>query len=66
MRWGNADLFIDPPNPVAGSNWTYDSQWQNATADFPFIANPFTGVPLPQRLEKAEVTVQEGLPVGAK
>ncbi len=63
VRWGNADLFVDPANPIAGSNWTYDSQWQNATNDFDTIPNPFTGVQLPQRLERAEVTVQTGLPV---
>ncbi|MEW5829425.1 MAG: ABC transporter substrate-binding protein, partial [Chloroflexota bacterium] len=63
VKWGNADLFVDPPNPIAGSNWTFDSQWQNATADYPTLNNPFTGVPLPQRIDRADVTVQEGLPV---
>jgi len=63
VRWGNADLFVDPANPVAGSNWTFDSQWQNATSDYDAIPNPFTGVQLPQRIERAEVTVEEGLPV---
>ncbi len=65
VKWGNADLFVDPPNPIAGSNWTFDSQWQNATADYPTLNNPFTGVPLPQRIDHADVTVQEGLPVTA-
>jgi peptide/nickel transport system substrate-binding protein len=63
VRWGNADLFVDPANPVAGSNWTFDSQWQNATSDWDAIPNPFTGVQLPQRMERAEVVVEEGLPV---
>ncbi len=63
VRWANADMFIDPANPVAGSNWTFDSQWQNPTADYGVLFNPFTGVFLPQRIERAEVTVQEGLPV---
>ena len=63
IRWGNADLFVDPANPVAGSNWTFDSQWQNATSDWDAIPNPFTGVQLPQRIESAEVVVEEGLPV---
>ena len=63
VRWGNADLFVDPANPVAGSNWTFDSQWQNATSDWDAIPNPFTGVQLPQRIARAEVVVEEGLPV---
>ncbi len=63
VKWGNSDLFVDPPNPVAGSNWTYDSQWQNATGDYAAMGNPFTGNYIPNRLERAEVTVLEGLPV---
>jgi peptide/nickel transport system substrate-binding protein len=65
IKWGTPDLFVDPANPVAGSNWTYDSQWQNPTGDAPFFSNPYTGLPLPQRAERADVTVAEGLPVGA-
>jgi peptide/nickel transport system substrate-binding protein len=64
VRWADPDLFVDPANPVAGSNWTYDSQWQIATSDWDAIPNPYTGVPLPQRLERAEVTIETGLPVG--
>jgi peptide/nickel transport system substrate-binding protein len=64
LRWGTPDLFVDPPNPVGGSNWTYDSQWQIATNDWDAIPNPHTGLTLPQRLESASVEIQEGLPVG--
>jgi peptide/nickel transport system substrate-binding protein len=64
LRWGTPDLFVDPANGVAGSNWTYDSQWQLATNDFDTLNNPHTGVPIAQRLESAAVTVEEGLPVG--
>jgi hypothetical protein len=63
IRMGEPDLYVDPPNPVQGSNWTYDSVWQLPTADFDTITNPHTGVPLPQRLERAEVVVKSGLPV---
>ncbi|HKJ27444.1 MAG TPA: ABC transporter substrate-binding protein, partial [Anaerolineales bacterium] len=63
VRMGEPDLFIDPPNPVRGSNWTYDNVWQGPTSDYDAITNPYTGLPLPQRLERAEVTVQYGLPV---
>jgi peptide/nickel transport system substrate-binding protein len=63
-RWGTPDLFVDPPNPIAGSNWTYDAQWQLATNDFDCLPNPHTGLSLPQRIEGAEVEIEEGLPVG--
>jgi hypothetical protein len=63
VRMGEPDLFIDPPNPVGGSDWTYDNVWQGPTSDYDAINNPHTGLPLPQRLESAEVTVKYGLPV---
>jgi hypothetical protein len=65
IRMGEPDLYVDPPNPVQGSNWTYDSVWQLPTSDFDTITSPHTGIPLPQRLERAEVTVETGLPVSA-
>ncbi len=49
---GEPDLFVDPANPIAGSNWTYDSVWQIPTRTMMQINNPYTGVSLPQRLEK--------------
>jgi peptide/nickel transport system substrate-binding protein len=63
IKWGTPDLFVDPPNPVAGSTWTYESQWQNATGDAAVFTDPYNGLQIPQRLESAEVTIQEGLPV---
>ena len=63
VKYGEPDLFVDPANPVAGSNWTYDSVWQLPTSDWDAIPNPYTGLSLPQRLESAEVTVLTGLPV---
>jgi peptide/nickel transport system substrate-binding protein len=63
IQWGAPDLFVDPANPIGGSNWTYDSMWQIATQDQGVIPNPSTGIALPQRLERAELVVQEGLPI---
>jgi peptide/nickel transport system substrate-binding protein len=64
LQWGTPDLFVDPANPIGGSNWTYDNQWQLLTRDAAFMLNPYTGIPLPERLDHANVTVQTGLPVG--
>lgn len=63
VKWGTPDLFVDPPNPVAGSNWTYDSQWQGPTNDAVAFSNPYTGLQMPERVETAEVFVETGLPV---
>ncbi len=64
LQWGTPDLFVEPANPIGGSNWTYDNQWQLLTRDSAILLNPHTGIPLPQRLESAEVYMTEGYPVG--
>lgn len=56
-------LLTEPWNPIAGTNWVFDQMPIRGTADSGTIANPYTGLPMPQRIERAEVTVKEGLPV---
>jgi len=63
VRIAQPGILVDPWNPISGSNWIYDSMPQRATSDNGVIADPFTGLAWPQRLERAEVTVKEGLPV---
>ncbi len=58
-------MLPEPWNPVAGSNWIYDTMLIRATADLGAMPDPFTGLQWPQRFERAEVTVKEGLPVGS-
>lgn len=57
-------VLVDPWNPVAGSNWIYDTTVRRMVEDASTVADPYTGLTLPQRIERAEVTVKEGLPVG--
>jgi len=64
MNWGQPDVFVDPWNPVSGSNWSYDGAAQRATHSWGVVYDPYTGLVWPQRVESAEVTVKEGLPVG--
>lgn len=59
----NSSILTNPWNPVGGSNWVYDMMYQRAIADRHVFADPYTGLFLPQRIERAEVFVQEGLPV---
>ncbi|MCK4392826.1 ABC transporter substrate-binding protein, partial [Candidatus Bipolaricaulota bacterium] len=58
------DLLTEPWNPIAGSNWIFDMMFIRATGDWGTIWDPFTGLRHPQRIERAEVFVKEGLPVG--
>lgn len=64
MKWAMSDLLVEPWNPVAGSNWVYDTAVIRATNDAGFMTDPFTGLAWPQRAERADVFVQKGLPVG--
>jgi len=64
LHWGAPDLFVDPINPIAGSNWAFDQPIVRATYDEGFMFDPHTGLLWPLRFERAEITVLEGLPVG--
>ena len=57
-------ILTEPWNPVAGTNWIYDTMLIRATNDVGLMPDPFTGLQWPQRVERAEVTIVEGLPVG--
>jgi peptide/nickel transport system substrate-binding protein len=63
MRIAQPGILVEPWNPVAGSNWVYDSMPKAATNEGGFMADPYTGLYWPLRVEKADVTVKEGLPV---
>ena len=64
LHWGAPDLFVDPINPIAGSNWAFDQPIVRATYDEGHMYDPHTGLIWPLRFERAEITVLEGLPVG--
>ena len=63
VKWGEPDLFAEPWNPIGGSNWTFDHAAYDRTQSGAFISDPFTGLVWPLMAERAEVTVQTGLPV---
>lgn len=63
VRIGIPGMFVEPWNPVAGSNSIGDTTLYRASQDWASIHNPFTGLGMPQRFERAEVTVKQGLPV---
>jgi peptide/nickel transport system substrate-binding protein len=71
MKIGTNDLFTQPWNTVAGSNWVWDSAVMRATTQGNggttvsggMMADPFTGLMHPQRIETAELTYKEGLPI---
>lgn len=70
MKIGTNDLFTEPWNTIGGSNWIWETavmrmttQGSSVVAAGGVMADPYTGLAWPQRIEKAEVTVEAGLPV---
>jgi len=61
---GVPSILPEPWNPLDGSNWAYDRMLIRGTSDTGLMPDPFTGLSWPQRIDRAEVTVLEGLPVG--
>ena len=61
---GMPSMMTQAWNPVAGSNWVYDMMPIRGTEDHAVIADPFTGLRRPQRLESAVVYAKTGLPIG--
>jgi len=65
IRMATASILTQPASPSTdSSNWVFDSIWFRATGQTGTNADPYTGLAHPQRIERAEVVVQEGLPVG--
>lgn len=66
VRWATQDLFAEPWNPIAGSNWAFDQGAIRATnsAYGEVVYDPFTGLVWPMRMERADVVAKEGLPIG--
>jgi len=58
-------LLIEPWNPVNGSNWVYDMFPIRSTGESGFAMDTNTGLVHPLHVERAEVTIKTGLPVGA-
>ena len=63
VRIGVPNMLPEPWNPIGGSNFIFDTTLYRATQDYPTIVDPYTGLDLPQRVERAEVFVKQGLPV---
>lgn len=64
MKVAMTSLLTAPWNPLGGSNWIFDAMLYRGTGEFATNPDPFTGLAWPNRIERAEVFIQEGLPVG--
>ncbi|MFO7679383.1 MAG: ABC transporter substrate-binding protein [Chloroflexota bacterium] len=60
MTVATQDMFVEPWNPIGGSNWVFDAMVKNAISEPALYAHPNLGINVPNRIEKAELVVQEG------
>lgn len=64
MRWATQQfLFNGPWNPIQGSNTTSDQGAARMTVSYALTYDPYTGLLNPFWVNKADVTVETGLPV---
>jgi peptide/nickel transport system substrate-binding protein len=63
LKWGESDLFSEPWNPIAGSNWAWDQGAQAAMTSGGLMNDPYTGLAWPLRAEKADLLIGKGLPI---
>lgn len=62
VKVGSVEVIIDPWNPLGGSNWIYDNMLIEATLGRAYIYHPYTGLPVPLRFEKVDLTVNSEVP----
>ncbi len=65
MNVGLPSVFTEPWNPFGGSNWVFDQMIIRGVGDLGIYFDPNTGLGLPGRIERAELTVREGYPMAA-
>ena len=63
LTWASSSILTDAWNPVAGTNWVFDTALIRSTGQTSSIPDPNTGLFWPHRIETSHVTVKEGLPV---
>lgn len=63
IKFGAPSILSQAWNPIGGSNWIYDTMIIRGTGMYATVPDPYTGLYWPYRMEKADVTVQQGLPV---
>ncbi len=64
VRIGQPSMLTEPWNAIAGTNWIYDMMIIRGVSDYSTLPDPYTGLYYPQLVQKVDVYVEEGLPVG--
>src|SRR5690606_4430514 len=65
MTVGLPSVFTEPWNPMGGSNWVFDQMIIRGIGDLGIHFDPYTGLGIQGRIERAEVVATEGYPIAA-
>lgn len=65
MTVGLPSVFTEPWNPMGGSNWVFDQMIVRGIGDLGIHFDPYTGLGIRGRIERAEVVATEGYPIAA-
>lgn len=60
VKASDREAAVQPWNPVAGTNWLYDTHILTSVVDGDYIFNPYTGLPMPNRFVSATLELLEG------
>jgi peptide/nickel transport system substrate-binding protein len=63
VKIAQSGVLVEPWNPVSGSNWIDDTMVQRGVTDWGTMADPYTGLALPQRIESGSVQAVTGTPI---
>jgi len=66
MTVGLPSVFTQPWNPMGGSNWVFDQMIVRGLGDLGIHFDPYTGLGIQGRIERAEVVAQEGYPISSQ
>jgi len=66
MNIGLPSVFTEPWNPIGGSNWVFDQMIMRGVGEYGIYFDPNTGLGIPGRIERAELTVREGYPMSSQ
>jgi peptide/nickel transport system substrate-binding protein len=51
MRVGSSEVLVEPWNPVAPTNWIYDTALMSGTVNNAYVMDPHTGLPIPIKMK---------------
>jgi peptide/nickel transport system substrate-binding protein len=60
MTIGIQNMFVEPWNPIGGSNWVFDAIVKSAISEQSVLSDPNLGIGVPNRIEGADLAVREG------